>query len=276
MPIITLTTDFGLKDHFAGAVKGAIYSEMPEVTIVDISHNVSPFHITEAAYIIENAYRNFPKGTIHIIGIDSERNPENKHIAVKLDGHFFVCANNGIMSMITRSIMPEELVEINIHDRIKTNFTELDVFVQVACHIARGGKLGVIGKPIQEIKAITGIMPVISSEQKQIIGNVIYVDNYGNVITNITRRLFEDVGKGRSFIIQAKRAHFKKIHQHYSDAINFEIEKSKREEDGKKIALFNSSGYLELAIYKSNPSTVGSASTLFGLDYRDTVSINFE
>ncbi|PHQ29014.1 SAM hydrolase/SAM-dependent halogenase family protein [Leeuwenhoekiella nanhaiensis] len=276
MPIITLTTDFGLKDHFAGAVKGAIYSEMPEVTVVDISHNVSPFHITEAAYIIENAYRNFPKGTIHIIGIDSERNPENKHIAVKLDGHYFVCANNGIMSMITRSIMPEELVEINIHDRIKTNFTELDVFVQVACHIARGGKLGVIGKPIQEIKAITGIMPVISSEQKQIIGNVIYVDNYGNVITNITRRLFEDVGKGRSFIIQAKRAHFKKIHQHYSDAINFEIEKSKREEDGKKIALFNSSGYLELAIYKSNPSTVGSASTLFGLDYRDTVSINFE
>ena len=276
MPIITLTTDFGLKDHFAGAVKGAIYSEMPEVNIVDISHNVSPFHITEAAYIIQNAYRNFPNGSIHIIGIDSERNPENKHIAVKLDGHYFVCANNGIMSMITRSIMPEELVEINIHDRIKTNFTELDVFVQVACHIARGGKLGVIGKPIQEIKAITGIMPVISSEQKQIIGNVIYVDNYGNVITNITRRLFEDVGKGRSFIIQAKRAHFKKIHQHYSDAINFEIEKSKREEDGKKIALFNSSGYLELAIYKSNPSTVGSASTLFGLDYRDTVSINFE
>ena len=157
MPIITLTTDFGLKDHFAGAVKGAIYSEMSEVTVVDISHNVSPFHITEAAYIIENAYRNFPKGTIHIIGIDSERNPENKHIAVKLDGHYFVCANNGIMSMITRNILPEELVEINIHDRIKTNFTELDVFVQVACHIARGGKLGVIGKPIQEIKAIDSI-----------------------------------------------------------------------------------------------------------------------
>ena len=276
MPIITLTTDFGLKDHFAGAVKGAIYSEMADAKIVDISHNVSPFHITEAAYIIQNAYRNFPEGTIHIIGIDSEQNAENKHIAVKVEGHYFVCANNGIMSMITRTIVPEELVEINIHDRIKTNFTELDVFVQVACHIARGGTLGVIGKPIKEIKAITGIMPVINSDQKQIIGNVIYVDNYGNVITNITRRLFDDVGKGRTFIIQARRAHFKKIHERYSDAINFDIEKTKREEDGKKIALFNSSGYLELAIYKSNPSTVGSASTLFGLDYRDTVSITFE
>jgi len=276
MPIITLTTDFGLKDHFAGAVKGAIYSELADAKIVDISHNVSPFHITEAAYIIQNAYRNFPEGTIHIIGIDSEQTPENKHIAVKLEGHYFVCANNGIMSMITRTIVPEEVVEINIHDRIKTNFTELDVFVQVACHIARGGTLGVIGKPIKEIRAITGIMPVINSEQKQIIGNVIYVDNYGNVITNITRRLFEEVGKSRSFRIQARRAHFTGIYDKYCDAINFDIEKTKREEDGKKIALFNSSGYLELAIYKSNPSTVGSASTLFGLDYRDTVTVNFD
>ncbi|MFI8378150.1 S-adenosyl-l-methionine hydroxide adenosyltransferase family protein [Leeuwenhoekiella sp. NPDC079379] len=276
MPIITLTTDFGLKDHFAGAVKGAIYTEMADAKIVDISHNISPFHITEAAYIIQNAYRNFPEGTIHIIGIDSEQTPENKHIAVKLDGHFFICANNGIMSMITRTIVPEELVEINIHDRIKTNFTELDVFVQVACHIARGGTLGVIGKPIKEIRAITGLMPVINNEQKQIIGNVIYVDNYGNVITNITRRLFDEVGKSRAFTIQARRAHFKKIYDKYSDAINFDIEKTKREEDGKKIALFNSSGYLELAIYKSNPSTVGSASTLFGLDYRDTITVIFE
>ena len=212
MPILTLTTDFGLKDHFAGAVKGAIYSEMADAKIVDISHNVSPFHITEAAYIIQNAYKNFPDGTIHIIGIDSEQNPENKHIAVKLEGQYFICANNGIMSMITRTIVPEEVVEINIHDRIKTNFTELDVFVQVACHIARGGTLGVIGKPIKEIKELTGIMPVVQNDQKGIKGNVIYVDNYGNVITNITRRLFEDVRKGRNFTIQARQASFKKIY----------------------------------------------------------------
>ena len=89
MAIITLTTDFGEKDHFAGAIKGAIYSEMPEVRIVDISHMVSPFNIPEAAYIIQNAYSSFPKGTIHIIGIDSEINEENKHIAIKLDDHFF-------------------------------------------------------------------------------------------------------------------------------------------------------------------------------------------
>ncbi len=120
--IITLTTDFGEKDHFAGAVKGAIYNEIDDIRIVDISHSVSPFHITEAAYIIQNAYKSFPTGSIHLIGIDSELNPDNKHIAVLLDGHYFICANNGIISMLASEINPEKIVEINIHDRVDTNF----------------------------------------------------------------------------------------------------------------------------------------------------------
>jgi len=274
--IITLTTDFGEKDHFAGAVKGAIYKELDSIKIVDISHSISPFHITQAAYIIQNAYKNFPPGSIHIIGIDSELNPENKHIAVLLDGHYFVCANNGIISMLTSEINPEKIVEINVHERVESNFPVLDVFVKVACHIARGGTLDVIGKSISTIKQITGLKPVINSESNQVIGNVIYIDNYGNVICNITKALFEKIGKGRSFTIIARTAKFSKVHKRYSDAINFEIPKSRREEDGKKLAIWNSSGYLEIAIYKSNPSTVGSASTLFGLKYRDTITVLFE
>ncbi|MFT5231970.1 MAG: S-adenosylmethionine hydrolase [Planctomycetota bacterium] len=275
MPIITLTTDFGEKDHFAGAVKGAIYAELETVRIVDITHSVSPFHTSEAAYIIQSAYRSFPEGTIHIIGIDSELNPENKHIAVLLDGHYFICADNGIISMLANEIVPEKIVEINIHDHIVSNFPVLDVFVKVACHIARGGTLEVIGKQIEAIKQLNGLNPVIQGEGKQIIGNVIYIDNYGNVITNITKSLFDTIGKGRAYKVTARRANFNTIHTHYSDAINFEQPKEKREEDGKKIALWNSSKYLELAIYKSNPTTVGSASTLFGLEYRDSVTINF-
>ncbi|WP_435578696.1 SAM hydrolase/SAM-dependent halogenase family protein [Gilvibacter sp.] len=275
MPIITLTTDFGEKDHFAGAVKGGIYSALDEVRIVDISHSISPFHISEAAYIIQNAYKSFPAGTIHIIGIDSELNPENKHIAVYLDGHYFVCADNGIISMITQEFRPEKMVEINIHDRLKSNFPVLDVFVEVACHIARGGTLDVIGKDIQQIKQLKGITPVINADATQIIGNVIYIDNYGNVITNINRTLFENTRKGRGFNISARTVRFNKVFERYSDAINFDVHPDRREEDGKKLAVWNSSGYLELAIYKSNPSTVGSASTLFGLGYRDTVTVKF-
>ncbi len=275
MSIITLTTDFGEKDHFVGGVKGAIYAELDSVRIVDISHSISPFHITEAAYIIQNAYNSFPKGTIHIIGIDSGLTPENKHIAVYLDGHYFICANNGIVSMIASEIRPENIVEINIHDRLHSNFPVRDVFVQVACHIARGGTLEVIGKQIAGIKELTGIRPVVNSEGNQIIGNVIYIDNYGNVVTNISRALFEKIGMGRNFRIMARTASFTEVFENYSDAINFNLAPEKREEDGKKLALWNTGNYLELAIYKSNPSTVGSASSLFGLEFRDTVTVNF-
>ncbi len=276
MSIITLTTDFGIKDHFVSAVKGAIYTELPEAKVVDISHEISPFHITEAAYIIQNAYKSFPKGSIHIVGIDSELHPENKHIAVKLDDHYFICANNGLICLIASEFNPEKIVEINIHDTIASNFPVLDVFVTVACHIARGGTLEVIGKTISDIKTIKGITPIVNVGNTQIVGSIIYIDNYGNLVTNITRKLFDDVGKGRTFKITARTAVFENVYERYSDAINFKIEKSKREEDGKKLAVFNSSGYLELAIYKSNPKTIGGASSLFGLHYRDTVSINFE
>lgn len=275
MPIITLTTDFGEKDHFAGAVKGAIYSELEGVRIVDISHSISPFHITEAAYIIQNAYKSFPQGTVHIVGIDSELNPENEHVAVYLDGHYFLCANNGIISMLAAEIKPEKIVEINIHDRVESNFPVLDVFVKVACHLARGGTLEVIGKPIEQIKELVGIRPVVNREDNQVIGNVIYIDNYGNVVSNINKTLFDKIGKGRPFKITARRATFTTVHERYSDAINFNVPKERREEDGKKLAVWNSSGFLELAIYKSNPTTVGSAATLFGLGFRDAVTVNF-
>ena len=275
MPIITLTTDFGEKDHFAGAVKGAIYKELNDVRIVDISHSVSPFDIAEAAYIIQNAYKSFPEGTIHIIGIDSEFTPENVHIVVYLDKHYFVCANNGIMSLITNHIQPEKMVEINIHDRLSSDFTVLDVFVKVACHIARGGSLDVIGKNIQQLKELTGIRPVISNNDSQILGNVIYVDNYGNVVTNITKTLFETIGKGRLFVITTRQVKFKKVLANYSDVVNFNIAAEKRELEGKALALWNSSGYLELAIYKSNPRTIGSASSLFGLQFRDVITVSF-
>ncbi len=275
MAIITLTTDFGEKDHFVGAVKGAIYTEMEDAKIVDISHSISPFHLHEASYIIQNAYKSFPNGTIHIIGVDSELSPENKHIAMLMDDHYFICADNGIISMLTAEIRPEKIVEINIHDRITSNFPVLDVFVKVAGHLARGGTLEVIGKPISEIKEMKGIRPVVNKNDEQIIGNIVYIDNYGNAVSNISKKLFDQVGRGRKFTIGFRSIELTKIHNNYSDAINFDSPPDKREEGGKKLALWNSSGYLELAIYKSNPTTVGGAASLFGLKFRDSVTVNF-
>ena len=276
MTIITLTTDYGEKDHFTGTVKGRIYKELENVTIVDISHKVSPFNIQEGAYILKNAYRNFPEGSIHIIGVDAERTPEHGHVVMLLEGHYFISADNGIISLITSEKKPGKIVEINLHNTTTGNFPVLEVFVPVACHIARGGKLDTVGKTIEHYKEVKELLPVVNTAQDKITGHVIYIDNYGNVVTNITKKLFETVGKGRFFELSARNYVFHTIHDRYSDAIDFTIEKHKRADDGKKLAVFNSGGHVELAIYKSNRDTVGGASTLLGLYYRDTVTVKFK
>lgn len=274
MSFITLTTDFGTKDHFVGAVKGAIYSELPEAKIVDITHEISPFNITQTAYILKNSYKSFPKGTIHIVGVDSELSIHNKHIALELDGHFFVCPDNGLIAMIASEIKPSRIVEINIHDRIESSFPVLDVFVQVACFIARGGNLAVIGKEITDFKKIIEIQPKANQEETQIIGGIIYIDNYGNAITNITKKMFTDIGKGRNYQILAKKHIFTKIFTKYNEVASNPAYTNQQYE-GHKLALFNSASFLELAIYRSNLGTVGGASSLLGLDYRDVITINF-
>ena len=275
MSLITLTTDFGTKDHFVGAVKGAIYSELNDARIVDISHQISPFNITQTAYILKNAYKNFPKGSIHIVGVDSELSIENKHIALLLDEHYFICPDNGIISMIASEIKPEKMVEITIHNAIISSFNVLDIFVKVACHIARGGTLEVIGKRISDFKQLKEVHPFINEEKNQIIGSVIYIDNYGNVISNITKKLFQQIGKGRSFEVEARSYKFDRIFQKYNEGIDYETPIENRQDDGKKLAIFNSANYLEIAIYKSNLKTVGGASTLLGLKYRDTITVRF-
>ncbi len=275
MSIITLTTDFGTKDHFVGAVKGTIYSELPDARIVDITHQISPFNITETAYILKNAYKSFPEGSIHIIGVDSELTLENRHIALKLDKHYFICPDNGVISLLASEVQPEKVVEITIHDLVDSSFAVLDVFVKVACHIARGGTLEIIGKIIPEYKKLVELQPTISTDSKSIFGNIIYVDNYGNSISNIHKKLFQEIGKGREFELLANKYAFTKIHNKYSDIINFSLPKQQRQKDGSKLALFNSANYLEIAMYRSNLDTVGGASSLLGLNYRDVITIKF-
>jgi len=275
MSVITLTTDFGIKDHYVGSIKGALFNELQNVNIVDVSHNISPFNIVEAAYIIENSYKNFPDGSIHIIGVDSEKTVEQSHLVIKLDNHFFICANNGIMSLLASKINPEKIIEINIHNDKITTFSVIDVFVKIAAHIYRGGSIDLVGNQIYELKELYNLNPILNEKSNEISGNVIYVDNYDNVVTNISKKIFTEFGKSRPFEINARNYIFKEIVGSYGSAIRFDIKKEKRKEIGKKIALFNKSNYLELSIYKSNPQTFGGAASLFGLNYRDVITIKF-
>ena len=276
MPIVTLTTDFGHKDYSVSVIKGALIQQISNVRIIDISHEISPYNPSETAYILKNAFQSFPKGSIHIIGVESEWTPENSHLVMEFQEHYFISSDNGVLSLIKEDFIATKIVEINIHKKIISAFPVLDVFINVAAHIARKGKLEVIGKSITEIKELTNIKPVINKDKNQILGSVIYIDNYGNLVTSIKESLFHEVGKSRSFTIFARSVKFKKIYKSYSQAINFKLPKEKREEDGKKIALFNTAGHLELAVYKSNPQTVGGAGSLFGLGYRDPVTVQFD
>ena len=252
MSIITLTTDFGHKDYFVSVTKAALIQEAPEAMIVDISHEISPFNHTETAYILRNAYKSFPKGTVHIVGVDSELSPENNHIAMLFGGHYFIGANT-----------------------LLTTFPVLDVFVKVAGHLSRNGSMDVIGKPLQKLKEIIDVKPVVNDNGTQIIGSVIYIDNFGNVVTNIKKVPFLEIQKTRPFRIFTQSVTFDHIFDSFAAAINFSMPKDKREEDGKKIAIWNAAGHLELAIYKSNPKD-GNARSLFGLEFRTPVTIFFE
>ncbi|MFG4003228.1 SAM hydrolase/SAM-dependent halogenase family protein [Flavobacterium aquidurense] len=274
MSIITLTTDYGLKDHFVGSLKGKILSEISDAVIVDISHDVDPFNTAEASYIIGASYLSFPKGTVHLIGVDIERNKENQHIAMQWNDHYFICADNGILSMLTQRIVPQKIVAINIHDRFPSEFSDLDIFVKVACHISKGGLLNVIGKEIQEIKQITELQPVVANDGNSIKGYVIYIDHFGNVITNISKRQFAEIAKGRPYEIVMKPRSIKTILPNYS-AIASSDKYPIKTYEGEKLAIFNEAGFLEIAIFRSNPSKVGSANSLLGLNYRDVITIKF-
>lgn len=275
MSIITLTTDFGIKDHFVGALKGKIISEFAEANIIDISHHVDLFNVSEASYIIGAAYNSFPKRSVHLIGVDAELTKENRHIAMQWNDHFFICADNGILSMLTQKIVPQKIVEINIHDRLPEGSTDMDVFVTAACHLAKGGSLSVIGREITAIREVNELQAVVATDRNSIKGYVVYIDHFGNCVTNISSKLVKEVARGRDYDIKFSIKTIKSTKSGYSDfPINDRF--SLKDYEGEKLAIFNEAGFLEIAIYRSNPLTVGTAKTLLGLKFRDVINVVFK
>ncbi|MDO5105733.1 S-adenosyl-l-methionine hydroxide adenosyltransferase family protein [Capnocytophaga sp.] len=274
MKIITLTTDFGERDYSVGAVKGAIYSNVPQANVVDISHLIAPFDIFQTAYVLKNAYCHFPKGSIHVIGVDAEATPEKRHLVMELDGHFFIGTDNGIFHLLCENKQDVSVYELkNEHT---TLFPVLDFFPKIIAQICQGQPLEKIGQKTDTYLKTSYFQPKISEDKSFIYGEVIYIDHYGNVVSNIKRSLFEEVRQNRPFEVIFKMVSFRKIYDKYSDVINFSVSSEMRNPDGKRLILFNSLDFLQCSIYKSNLSTVGGASTLFGIEYLDRVTVRFE
>ncbi len=258
MAIITLITDWGSGNHYAGAVKGALLKQLPDAVIVEITHHIACFDIMQASFVLRNAWPNFPGGSIHLIGINSEGGIDTPHIAVKHQDHFFIGADNGIFSLLFDG-EAHQAVELDfIQDSDYFTFSTRDVFVKAAAMLARGQAIEELGPACEKLNERLMFKPVVYPNK--IIGKVIFVDNYGNVFVNIDQALFRELGKQQDFMIsfRAPGEGISRIHHSYSDVAA-----------GEKVALFGTSNYLEIAINQ------GKASLLLGLQVNDTVSITF-
>lgn len=264
MAIITLTTDMGLKDHYVATVKGSILSQCPEVNIVDVSHLITPFNTAQAAFVLRQAYPAFPRGTIHIIGVNPEADGKTPHLIVRHDGHYFIGADNGIFSLLFDT-KPHEAFELTMKlDDDHVAFPTRSVFVKAACHIARGGTPDVIGRKVVAIKEVIGFRPAV--DNTSIRGKIMHVDTYGNLVTNVRKKLFEEIGRGRGFQIDfgSKEDLITILSQTYGDVPM-----------GERVAFFGDSGLLEIAVNKGVEGSGGGASRLFGVRTEDAVRIEF-
>ncbi len=264
MAIITLTTDMGLKDHYVAAVKGAILSQFPGAQIVDISHQVKPFDNAGAAFTLGNAWAEFPKGSIHIVGVNPEADGRTAHLVVRHEGHYFIGADNGLFSLLFEG-QPQEAFELTMKlDADHRSFPVKNVFVKVACHLARGGTPDVIGRRVERVRELIGFQPAVDASA--IRGKVVHVDGYGNLVTNIRRKLFEEVGHGRAFRIgfASKEDEITQLHTTYGEV-----------PDGEKVAFFGSNGLLEIAVNKGAEGHGGGAARLFGAREGSPVRVEF-
>ncbi len=275
MAVITLTTDFGLKDHFIAQVKGRILTLNPSVNIVDISHEISPFNLKEAAYIVKNTFLEFPENSIHILGINSSISPEQRHLIVKARNHFFIAADNGLIPAIVGLPNIDEVIEVTTYNDY-SDFVELETFSKIAVHLHKGGTLALLGKPTQEVFTYPEQNGTINAEATQIFGEVIYIDKFGNLVTNIRKVDVEARRSGRKVQIHLRNHQIDHVYENLNDfSRSIKDEATNRLALGKQIAHYNSSGHLQISIYKGVPGQSGSAETLLGMRIGSSVNLLF-
>ncbi len=247
MSLITLTSDIGSRDYLVGAVKAQLLQINPEFQLIDISHNIPPFNYPQAAYLCRGAVKNFPAFTHHIILVNLfESKPDHLLLAYHKE-QYFLCADNGLLTMILEE-KPEIVIGIPL-DKQKTKNTIFyaSLMGQVVNQLVNGEPLKNIGEEDISYMQKNHLRPLLDKDWIE--GQIIFIDNFENVIINITHEQFEEQRKGRSFRIVFKRDEMiDRISESYADA-----------KEGEKLALFNSAGYLEIAINK------GNAAGLFGL-----------
>jgi S-adenosyl-L-methionine hydrolase (adenosine-forming) len=244
MPVVTLTTEWNPDDIYNGIIKGKLSSMCPGAIIVDNAASIPAFNISLASFIIRNTYMNYPKGSVHIICVHSEANKDQDHLIVKAKDHFFVGTDNGIFNLILNA-EPDEVVRID-HKGVSD---ELEIFAKAAAGLLSGKKPSDLGKTRQTLSERVPLRATI--DKNVIIGSIIFIDSYGNAISNITREVFYRVFENKKYriLIQSNKNYTEEISNKYSDV-----------PVGELLARFNQLDLLEISINGADVSELLSIS----------------
>ena len=280
MQIITLTTDAGLKDYYVASLKATLYSQLPAAVLIDISHEIRPFDSSEAAFQLRSCYKDFPKGTIHIIGVDSEPNLVNTNKEVSdndfnpsypsilfYDEQYFIATDNGFFGAFlgeNKAGAFYRYKEIDSHPEM-LKFPTKNCLIPLAVKIIQGEKPASFCEIAEDYKMSLLLNPILEAISIQ--GHVIHIDSYGNLISNISKSDFDRFGENVPFTIyyHNKSYHLDKISPTYNSVIL-----------GDKVAIFNNAGLLEIAINQGANRTYGGADKLFGVRKGDIIRVIFE
>src|SRR5579883_743868 len=228
--IITLTTDFGLSDPIVGIMKGVILGIAPEAQIVDISHEIRSYDIIEGAFLIESTYKYFPDGTVHVVVVDPGVGSARRPIAAASHGHLFVAPDNGVLSGVLDSEVYHITNRSLFLNSVSQTFHGRDIFSPVAAHLVKGTPIDSVGQRILDF--IKKPLPKPRQQGDKLVGTVLRIDKFGNIITNLRRKnLAED------FMIDVAGLQITRLYTNFSEA-----------DPGEFFAIEGSTGFIELAL----------------------------
>lgn len=241
-PIITLLTDFGTSDSYVAQMKGVILQTCREALIVDVSHEIGPQNIFRAAYVLGDTYPQFPRGTIHVVVVDPGVGTQRRVLCLAAARHLFLAPDNGVLELVLRSHRADELVAVTskwyFGKSISTTFHGRDIFASVASHLAMGVKVARLGPKVTDPVRVE--LPEVSLSEGKISGAIIYVDRFGNLVTNIKKAQLASIfqgAKSSQFVTVVANQHIRGLSRSYADVAS-----------GKLLSLLGSAGVLEIAL----------------------------
>jgi S-adenosylmethionine hydrolase len=255
--LITLTTDFGIQDHYVGVLKAVLLSIAGDARLIDISHQIPPQDIMAGAWVVRNSAMLFPPGSVHLVVVDPGVGTHRKPIAIKIEDQYFVGPDNGIFSLIADQYEYEGVELTNpdywLSDPSNT-FHGRDIFAPVAAHLANGVSMSELGNPIEKLETYRWAVPI--SDKDGVQGWIVHIDHFGNLISNIPGSMIREAGANANLKIYVGNTIFDTIVSTFGDV-----------SDGEPAAYVGSSGVLEIAINK------GDAREMLGVEKGAQISI---